>query len=135
MIANSLLTNILPRRGGTISLMEGKSIRIGEDCMFSSHISISNGDFHTISMSNSEDRINEARDMIIGSHVGLCEGVRILKGCYIPNNCVIGSGSLVTKYLDKSCSIYVGNPAKCVKENICWSRERYSNSQKSVFED
>lgn len=52
--------------------------------------------------------------MWIGKRV-LC-----LKGTIIPDNCVVGGGSVVTKRFDEPNSIIVGNPAKVINTNIFW---------------
>ena len=49
--------------------------------------------------------------------------VIILKGTEIADNCVVGSGSVVTKKFTNNLVI-AGNPARVVKENIDWKFER-----------
>lgn len=75
-------------------------------------------DFHHI-LSNGVS-INENKEISLGNHVWVCMNVSILKGAKIPNNCVIGAGSVVTKELKNENSIYINN--KEVKNNIEWTR-------------
>ena len=49
--------------------------------------------------------------------------VSSLKCAIIPNDCVVGTGAVVTKKFDKSNCVIAGVPAKVVKENISWSKE------------
>ncbi|WP_293893637.1 acyltransferase [Flavobacterium sp.] len=100
-----------------------KNIIIGEDCMFSSGIQIEASDSHTIFDIDSNERINFGEDIIIGNHVWLGRFVTILKGVTINDNCIIGTKSLVTKSTDTN-GLYVGIPAKKIKDNVNWNRTR-----------
>ncbi len=57
--------------GGTIESCEGKKISIGEDCMFAGGVRISTTDHHSIIDVDKNIRINQAKDIQIGDHVGL----------------------------------------------------------------
>lgn len=114
----------LTMEGGHIAVTEHGNISIGKDCMFSDKIEIRNGDSHSIIDINTDNRINHAKDVSIGNHVWLCASVKIMKGTFIPDNCIVGNDSLVTKRFDEANVIYAGNPAKVVKHNITWERNR-----------
>jgi acetyltransferase-like isoleucine patch superfamily enzyme len=107
-----------------IAATEGNSISIGNDCMLSSNIQIRNGDSHTILDLNSQQRINKGKNITIGDHVWLGEGVKILKGAQIKSNSIIGTGSILSNLVVENNCIYAGIPAKKIKENITWKRER-----------
>jgi acetyltransferase-like isoleucine patch superfamily enzyme len=109
--------------GGHFAVTEGKKIEIGKDCMFSNKIDIRVGDSHAIFDIETGKRINEGRDVLIGNHVWIGSDSKILKGAKLNDGCIIGSGSIVTGNVEKD-SIYTGIPAKKVKENIRWTRER-----------
>lgn len=109
--------------GGHIAATEGTKIMIGEDCMFSHRIEIRNGDSHSIFDIKSSKRINNAKDVKIGNHVWLGADTKILKGSIIDDGSVIATGAIVTSHVESN-SIYAGVPAKKVKENIYWERER-----------
>ena len=100
-------------------------ITIGENSMFSANIIIRNSDVHSILNQNSQ-RINPARDTIIGDRVWVGYGANILKGSIIENDSIIGSQSVVAGLYVPKGSIAAGNPAKIVKENIHWCKERIS---------
>ncbi|MEK5239335.1 acyltransferase [Paenibacillus sp. FSL L8-0470] len=99
------------------------SIIIGSDCMFSANISIRNSDSHSIIDVVTHERINYAKDIVIGNHVWVAEDVKILKGASIGNNSIIGMGSIVTQKISNN-SIAVGTPARVIKGNVDWKRER-----------
>jgi acetyltransferase-like isoleucine patch superfamily enzyme len=48
----------------------------------------------------------------------------LLKGSFIKDNSIIATGSVVTKAFEESNVIIAGSPAKIVKENVSWVRER-----------
>ena len=110
--------------GGEVASTEGCSVKIGKDCMFSANIDIRNGDSHTIYSTIDGNRINKARDIVIGDHVWLTRNVSVLKGAEIATNCVVGHSSVVSGICDSENSIYVGIPARKVKGNINWKRPR-----------
>lgn len=102
----------------------GSSITIGRDCMFAYDIDVRTGDSHSIIDASTHKRINPAASISIGNHVWVAAHVTILKGVDIGDDCVIGTGSLVTKSFNAGNVIYAGNPAKIVKQNITWTRDR-----------
>jgi len=106
-----------------LACIEGTSIIIGEDCMFSKNITFRTGDSHSIIDENGL-RINASMSISIGNHVWVGNSVIFSKGAAIGDNCIIGTGSIVTKAFEKSNIIVVGSPAKIVKEGINWLRKR-----------
>ena len=110
--------------GAKIASAENSSqVIIGEDCMFSEGIRISTTDSHSIVDVESGDRINKAKNVSIGSHVWLGAYSKILKGVNISDNAVIGIGSVVASDVSSN-SVVAGVPAKIIKTNIIWLRER-----------
>jgi len=65
-----------------------------------------------------------AKNVTIGNHVWVGAHASILKGSVIPNNCVIATRSVITKVFNESHAVIAGIPAKIVKHNIDWLRER-----------
>lgn len=106
-----------------LAACEGKTIVIGDDCMFSHDIAFRTTDSHSIIDVHGR-RLNMAKDIVVGKHVWIGLESLILKGCTIPDNCIVGAKSLVSASLDvKANSIIAGNPAKVIKENINWCRK------------
>ena len=96
---------------------------IGDKGMISSYVQIRTGDSHSI-LDAEGNRINHAQSVIIGDHVWIGEGARVLKGVTLQSDTVIATGSIVTKSYDKKNVLLAGIPAKIIKENITWQSER-----------
>ena len=99
-----------------------KKITIGDNGMWGWNVFLMDGDGHPIYNENKE-MINEPKEIIIGDNVWLGAESTVMKGAIIPNGCIVGKGSTVTRKETKSNSILAGSPAKVVRENISWSRE------------
>jgi len=110
--------------GAHIAVTETKgNIRIGEDCMLSFGIDIRNGDSHIILDNKTRNRINYPGDIQIGNHVWIGAHAQILKNTSIGSGSIIGIRSLVSKNVPDN-SIAAGNPAKVIKQEIEWERDR-----------
>ncbi len=116
--------------GAEFLISENNScIYLGSDCMLSNDIEFRTGDSHTIIDLDSYSRVNWAKDIKIGDHVWIGAHSRILKGTVIPDNCIIGLGSVVTgKLKANNNSLYAGSPVKLIKSNITWDRKRWQKS-------
>lgn len=108
-------------RGIGINAIEGSRVRIGQDCMFSDEIVIMSGDGHGIYPLEGTERLNPAREVVIGDHCWIGKRVVILKGSKIGSGSVVGFSSIVTSQIPEH-SIAVGIPAKTIKEGIVWTR-------------
>jgi acetyltransferase-like isoleucine patch superfamily enzyme len=106
-----------------LATIEGTSITIGQDCMFSRDIHLRTGDSHSI-INSDKIRINPSENIEIGDHVWIGTKVICLKGVHISDHSIIGAGSLVTKQFHEPHVILAGNPAKIIKHDIDWLRER-----------
>lgn len=99
------------------------SIQLGQDCMLSTNIEIRTGDSHSIIDLNTNQRINQAQNVQIGNHVWIGAKAIVLKGTQVGENSIIGTGSIVTGKVPQNV-IAVGIPARVVRENVTWDRER-----------
>lgn len=61
---------------------------------------------------------NFAQFVEIGRHVWIGKDVKIGKNVRIPDDCIIGWNSLVTKPFEQTNCIIAGSPAKIIKQNI-----------------
>ena len=106
-----------------LAACEGTKITIGNDCMFSHDIYVRTTDSHSILDCNG-NRINLAKDIIIGNHVWIGMQSLILKGTTIPDGCIAGARSIISSTIIPTNSIIVGSPAKVIKEDVSWCFEK-----------
>lgn len=114
---------------GSAKLFCGESdtkIIIGDDCMLSRDIAIDTSDFHSIIDLNSNKRINSPRDVFIGEHVWIGNGAYIGKGSTINRNSVIATRTLISGKEYPADALLAGLPARVIKRDIGWSREKLS---------
>lgn len=98
-----------------------KKIAIGDNVLMGWNVKIRDSDGHRVYDINKKDiNQNEDRPVLIGNHVWVGANVDILKGVEIPDDCIVGYNSCVTKKFKESNCILVGYPAKVVKTNVNW---------------
>ncbi|TNH98325.1 acyltransferase [Aeromonas sobria] len=95
-------------------------LSIGDNCMFSRNVRLMTSDGHDIL--HHGIRINMARDISIGNHVWLADGVTVLKGVSIGDGAVVGINALLTTNVP-GYVVAAGFPAKVIKENIIWRED------------
>jgi len=106
-----------------IAVTENSKVTIGEDCMFANDIDIRTGDSHSVIDLKTGERLNHAGDVVIGRHVWIAPHTILLKGVTIGENSIIATGAVVTKSCEAGV-IMGGNPAKVIKTDVSWKRER-----------
>lgn len=107
-----------------IFLDEGTKVIIGKDCMLSNNILIRTTDSHSIIDTRSGQRVNYAKDVIIGDHCWISANATILKGVSIPEQNIVAAGSICTKTYSKTNTVLAGNPAEMVKQDVNWCRKQ-----------
>jgi len=105
----------------SIYVFEGTTVTIGDNCLFSNNVIFRPSDAHRIFDQETKVRINNPANITLGNHVWVGEHVSILKGSIIPDGCVIGTRSLVTKRFSEPNCIIAGNPAKIIRRGIYWN--------------
>jgi acetyltransferase-like isoleucine patch superfamily enzyme len=76
-------------------------------------------DTHFI-FSESGERMNEDKPVVLGDKIWIgCRSV-ILKGSYIGNNNIIAANTTVTKKFEEENCIIAGSPAKIIKKIGYW---------------
>lgn len=103
-----------------LAVLEGTSLRIGKDCLFSSDIHFRTGDSHSV-LDLQGRRINPSEDITVGDHVWLGTKVTVLKGATIPAHSIVGACALVSGKFEEANCVLAGVPAKVVKWGVDWS--------------
>lgn len=103
-----------------ISYNSFATCKIGNDCMFSSNITLFNTDAHPIISRDSGKVINWVEGITIGDHCWIGQGAAIMKNSSIPDDCIIGYNAVVSGKLPEPHSIYAGNLAKFIKSGVTW---------------
>jgi len=94
-------------------------IEFGKNCLLSWDNLIMDTDFHPIKDMNGK-LLNANKPIIFGDNIWIGCRCSIFKGSVVPDNCVIGSNSRISRPLLISNSLYGGSPIQCIKENIIW---------------
>lgn len=105
-----------------------KKLVIGGDCMLSTDVVIRTGDSHSITDLKGR-KINEEKDVYIGNHVWIGASANLLKGSLVSDNSVVGTGAIVSSAFPEKGVIIAGVPAKVIKSDINWRRERFGGSE------
>lgn len=105
-----------------------KGISIGDNTQFGWNVELTDTDGHDI-LDNSGNKLNWDKPINIGSNVWIGARVGIIKGAVIPDNSVVGYRSLVNKQFEETNCVIVGSPAKVVKHNINWTKEKTLDKQ------
>ena len=103
----------------TIAILEGGNITIGDDCLFSYNVEVRNSDSHSL-IDDKGNRINNAKDVVIGNHVWMAQRAIVLKGATINDGCVVAANALVTNHCFEPASLLAGLPARVMKSGIDW---------------
>ncbi len=120
---------------GRHSLVSGKMIVIGDDCMFASSVTIRASDGHPVFMPDTGKQINEPRNpIIIEPHCWIGERAIILKNVNLGACSIVAAGAVVTKSAPKF-SLMAGVPASKKSLNgAVWSRsQREKDKEKSLM--
>jgi acetyltransferase-like isoleucine patch superfamily enzyme len=92
--------------------------------MLSREVNMNTSDFHSIIDKNTNLRINIPQNIIIHDNVWIGFNTRINKGAVIGEHSVVATAAIVPGKHYHSNVILAGVPAKIIKENITWSREK-----------
>lgn len=102
------------------SILASNYIQFGSNCLLSWDILVMDTDFHKI-IDKSGSVLNHSDAIVIGDKVWVGCRCLILKGAVIPNGCVIGANSFLSKKLENENTIYGGNPIRILNnQEICW---------------
>lgn len=97
-----------------------KAMTFGDDVLLGWNIVFRDSDGHLI-LDNGIPKSVDG-EISIGNHCWICSEAHVLKESRMGNDCVLGYGSLLTHYYESDNILYVGRPARPIKENINWLR-------------
>ncbi|MGL4885817.1 MAG: acyltransferase [Aeromonas veronii] len=97
-------------------------VKIGKNCMLSSTILFRACDGHTMFDVATGEVLNRTKPIVLGDHIWVGSEVVFLKGAEIPNNCIVGTRSIVTKRYTEEFTAITGSPASVVRRGINWDR-------------
>ncbi len=100
-------------------LHEPGRIEIGEHCLIASDVLMTISDMHSIIDRDTGQRINPARDIVIGDQVWLAHSVTVMGGSHVGQGAIVGLGSVVTGTLE-NYTLSVGRPARTIRSNVTW---------------
>lgn len=106
---------------GNSEISCNNDIAIGEYSLLSWDILLLDSDQHKIIDFN-ENILNAPKPISIGKHVWIGCRSTLLKGAQISDNCVIASGSIITKPIVYSNAIIAGSGStqRVIKKDISW---------------
>jgi acetyltransferase-like isoleucine patch superfamily enzyme len=91
------------------------------------------GDGHAIYDLSSGEILNRAHQLKIGKNVWAGAGVSFLKDVIVGDGAIIGTRSVITKAIPERCLV-VGVPAKVIRRNVGWTRQRVDALPNDWFE-
>lgn len=114
--------------GDNVHFVATKQVTVGDNCLFASHIFISDTNHGTGSDNPTtppDNRPLTSNPVSIGSNVWLGEGVAVLPGAKIGDGCIIGAHAVVKGEIPPY-TVAVGAPARPVKrynfQSNIWER-------------
>lgn len=107
------------RANQNFSCFSNTEVFFGDDVVTGWNVNVRDSDGHEIISANGYIT-NSNKAISVGSHVWLASHCDILKGSRIPDGCIVGWRSLVTKKFDEKNCIIAGVPAKVMRLNINW---------------
>ena len=120
-LKDRVFINASPRSWVSFSVKNQSRISIGDDCLFSYTIDVSTTDWHGV-FDDSGNVLNPEKDVSIGEHVWIGRKVIVCKGVSIPNDSIVGVGSVVTRSFDETNVVIAGNPAEIKKRGVNWKK-------------
>ena len=118
--------------GGFSISLHSNTFKIGKNCMISSEEELWTDGHSVVDFATNNVLNKPLTPILIGNHVWVGRRVTFTKGAQVPDNCIVGIGSVVTKKFTEPNCVIAGNPAKVVKRGISWDGRRPLAYEKAV---
>ena len=116
-----ILENLTCVQTRILAYQSNTPIKIGANCLFSRDTCIRSGELpHAIYDKDTFENLDKSEGIFIGNHVWIGEHAFIMKKATIPDNCIVGAMSVVTKRFTEENAVIAGNPARVCKRNVMW---------------
>lgn len=113
-----------------VSASERQNIIFGNDGVYSFGIWFRTADPHLIYDIETKKRINMSKSVLVGDHVWLGQNATILKGSQIGSGSIVAANALISGKTVESNSLWGGNPARKIKDNIFFTGDSVHNYTK-----
>jgi len=110
-------------RAVDINVAERQNVIVGRECLFSTGVCIRTSDVHIIYDATTHKRINMSKSIVIGDHCWVGQNAMVLKGCVMGSGSILGAGAVAANKIIPSNTIFSGNPARMIKDNIFFTRK------------
>lgn len=107
---------------------ERKNIIIGDELLLSFGVYFRTADPHIICDTESKERINFSKSILVGDRVWFGQDSLVLKGNTIGSGSIIGGHSVLSNKNVKSNTLYAGNPAKKIRENVFYTSPKSTHN-------
>ena len=109
--------------------LDGAEFTVGDDCAIAGDAVVRNDDAHTIFDVQTRDILNRPRGLRLGNHVWVTFRCTLLKGTSLPDNTIVGCGTICTKAFTEPNTIIAGMPPRVVRRGVSWSISSISEFQ------
>ena len=106
-----------------LTLVSQKRIIIGNNVTTSWNTLVMDTDWHHIINLETKEVNSKTKEIIIGDNCWLCTRSIVLKGCVIPNGCIVGANAVCSRKYSLENSIIAGNPAEVRKEHVTMCKD------------
>lgn len=110
------------------------NIEVGKDCLFSSGVVVRNHDAHHIFDKDTRKRINYPGNIKIGNHVWIGHGAALLGSASVGDNSIVGTMAVTSSSFPREVVI-AGNPARIIREHVCWSKDNTNFYNRDFLEE
>ncbi len=114
---------------------ERKNVIIGNECLMSFGVYLRTSDPHLIYDVETKKRLNFSKSILIGDHVWVGQNCLILKNTQIGSGSIIGGNSVVSGKKISSNTLWAGNPAKKIKDNVFYGEYKSTHDYDLELEE